>query len=334
MLYTVFGLTRRPLISIGIIILLILSRLNAYSQKLPVTRVPIDSGITKQTFTYAIKDPSTLRLDIYTKDSFNNATKRPCVIFVFGGAFIGGQRDNSIYYNYFNFLAAHNYIVASISYRLGLRGVKKVSVFHTAPLKNAIEMAVEDLYDATGWLINHADSIEIDTSKIILSGSSAGAITILQAEFFKENNKPVAKKLPPGFQYAGVISFSGAILSYNGKPKYADEPAPTLFFHGTKDKIVPYKKIHLFNKGFYGSSSIAGTFKKNHYPYYILREEDLGHEVAVLPMYSQLPVIQYFLDNYVMQKKPYQTDMSFKNFNQPLMPNPTTKELLNRLQSR
>ena len=103
-----FGLTRHPLISIGIIILLILSRLNAYSQKLPVTRVPIDSGITKQTFTYAIKDTSTLRLDIYTKDSFNNATKRPCVIFVFGGAFIGGQRDNSIYYNYFNFLAAHN----------------------------------------------------------------------------------------------------------------------------------------------------------------------------------------------------------------------------------
>ena len=157
------GLTRRSLTGIGIIILLISLCVNTYSQKLPVNRVPIDSDITKQTFTYAVKDTSTLRLDIYTKDSFNNSAKRPCVIFVFGGAFIAGQRDNSIYYNYFNFLAEHNYIVASISYRLGLRGAKKVSLFHTAPLKNAIDMAVEDLYDATGWIVNHADSIGIDT---------------------------------------------------------------------------------------------------------------------------------------------------------------------------
>jgi len=333
-LYTSLRLIIRSSTSIGIIILLILFCVNTYSQRLPVNKVPIDNDITKQTFTYAVKDTSTLRLDVYTKDSFNNTGKRPCVIFVFGGAFISGQRDNSIYYNYFNFLAEHNYIVASISYRLGLRGAKKVSVFHTAPLKNAIDIAVEDLYDATGWLITHADSIGIDTSKIILSGSSAGAITILQAEFLKENNKPAAKKLPPGFQYAGIISFSGAILSYDGKLNYADKPSPTLLFHGTADKIVPYKKIRLFNKGFYGSSAIAGTFKKNHYSYYIVREEDLGHEVAILPMYSQLPVILYFLDNYVMQKKPYQTDMSFKNFNQQPMPGPTAKEFLSRLQSR
>lgn len=294
-------------------------------------KVSINKDITKRSFIYAVKDTNDLALDVYTKQSFSTTGRRPCVIFVFGGAFLGGHRDDSVYFSYFNFLVEHDYIVASISYRLGLRGAKRVSAFHTTPLKNAINMAVEDVVDATRWIIAKADSIGIDTSKIILSGSSAGAITVLETEFMKNNNNSITNKLPVNFKYAGVISFSGAVLSYDGKLKYAQHPAPTLLFHGTKDMIVPYKKIKFFNKGFYGSSWIARTFKNNGYAYSIIREEDLGHEVAILPMYTQLPVILDFLNDLVMRKKDYQEDVLFKDFNRQAMRLLTAKELLKKL---
>ena len=301
------------------------------AQPAQAQKVPINKDISKHTYTYAIRDTSTLKLDVYTKPGFGSMSKRPCVIFIFGGAFIGGHRNDSIYNNYFNFLVEHNFVVASITYRLGLKGVKKISVLHTSPLKNAINMAVEDVYDATNWVIAKADSINIDTSRIILSGSSAGAITVLESDFLKNNNKGIANKLPVGFKYAGVISFSGAVLSYDGKLKYATAPAPTLLFHGTEDKIVPYDKVRLFNKGFYGSSYIAKTFKKKGYYYSIVRDVGMGHEVSVLPMYRQLSLVLDFLDNYVMLKKPYQADMSFKNFEQQPTYTLSTKELFNKL---
>lgn len=304
------------------------------AQPVGAQKVPINKDIVKQTATYAIKDTASLKVDVYTKPEFSSMGKRPCVVFFFGGGFIGGHRDDSVYNIYFNFLLEHNYIVASVSYRLGLRGAKKVSVFHTSPLKNAIDMAVDDVYDATNWLVSHADSVGIDTSKIILSGASAGAIAALESDFFKSNHKPIASKLPAGFQYAGVIAFSGAVLSYDGKLKYAGTPAPTLLFHGTEDKVVPYNRKRMFNKGLYGSSYIAKTLKHQGYYYSVVRELGLGHEVAVLPMYTQLPIVLDFLDNYVMLKKPYQADMSFKNFNQQPLFTISAKELFKKLQGQ
>lgn len=290
-------------------VLLLITGLHTFAQVEPINY----AAISKQTFTYAVKDSAALGLDIYRLKNNDTAEKKPCVIFVFGGAFIAGHRNDSIYNNYFNALAEHGYITVAISYRLGMRGVKKVSKFNTAPLKHAIDMAVDDLYDATNWVISNATAIGIDTSKIILSGSSSGAVTVLQSDFEKRNEKNASKKLLEHFQYAGIVSFSGAILSFDGKLKYHLPPAPTLFFHGTADKTVPYNKIRFFNKGLWGSSAIAETFKKENYPYYIYRAEGLGHEISVLPMINQLPVILNFLDQFVLQQKPLQVDMSYKD---------------------
>src|ERR1700754_4011436 len=217
----------------------------------------VPDSIAKQSFVYASKDSAELGLDVYSKSVGPETGKRPCVVFVFGGAFIGGRRDDTLYKRYFGSLAENNYVVISISYRLGLKGVKNLSKYNTAPLRKAIDMAVDDVYDATNWTIEHADGLGIDTAAIILSGSSSGAITVLEADFGKRNASQAAKKLPENFNYAGVIAFSGAILSFDGSLKYKTAPAPTMLFHGTADKIVPYNKVRFFNKGFYGSSSIA-----------------------------------------------------------------------------
>jgi hypothetical protein len=292
----------------------------------------INSSIDKQSFIYAVKDSSQLGLDIYYLRAMDSNIRRPCVIFVFGGAFIGGRRDDSIYNRYFNSLAEHHYTVVSISYRLGLRGVKNLSKFNISPLRKAVDMAVEDVYDATDWVIANANRFGIDTSKIILSGSSSGAITVLGSDFGRRNGYPAADKLPKNFEYAGVIAFSGAILSFDGSLKYKMAPAPTLMFHGTADKIVPFNKIRFFNKGFYGSGWIAKIFKEKNYPYYLYSEEGLGHEVAVLPMINNNSVILDFIDQFIIQQKPFQINLNFKDPETKPMMLLTSQELFKKLQ--
>jgi hypothetical protein len=120
-------------------------------------------------------------------------------------------------------------------------------------------------------------------------------------------------------------------LSYDGSLKYRTAPAPTMMFHGTADKIVPYKKIKFFNRGFYGSSSIANTFKENKYPYFIYRELGLGHEVAVLPIYNAIPDILDFLDKFVKQGKKYQVDLSFEDENRKALITMSSKEMFEEL---
>ncbi|HTE28413.1 alpha/beta hydrolase fold domain-containing protein [Flavitalea sp.] len=269
------------------------------------TCLSAEAQVTKQSFIYATKDTQTLSLDFYGRKG-DTLVKKPCVLFVFGGAFVGGRRDDTNYIRYFNSLAEQGFKVASISYRLGLKGVTDLSVIHTKPLQKAIDMAVDDVYDATNWILKHADSLQVDPHKIILSGSSSGAITVLQAELIKCNQQ--TRKLPQQFSYAGVIAFSGAIFSYKGKPAYKTSPAPSLFFHGTADKIVPYKSIRLFNKGLFGSSSLADIYKTNGYPYYIYRAKNLGHEVSVIPMITQLPLILDFIDRFVIKEQNLEID--------------------------
>jgi hypothetical protein len=305
---------------------------NLRAQETPlIPKPPISPLISKKTFLYAVKGNDSLGLDIYTLKTADSTSKKPCIIFVFGGAFVTGHRDDSVYNTYFNALVQNNYIVVSISYRLGLKGVRHVSKFNIRPLKNAVDMAVDDLFDATNWVVTHSQTLGVDTSTVLLSGSSSGAITVLTSEFERKNEYPAAAKLPAGFQYAGVISFSGAILSFDGKLSYKNKPAPKLMFHGTADKIVTYSKIRFFNRGFYGSSWIAKVAAEHNYPYYLYSEDGLGHEVAVLPMIYNLNEISDFLDRFIAQHKNYQINLHFKNPDQKPAMLITSEELMKKL---
>jgi len=269
---------------------------------------------SKTTFTFSTQETIPLKMDVYSSQDLR--IKQPCVLFLFGGGFIEGERDSETYAPYFKELLKHNYKVVSIDYRLGLKGVKTLNALHTKPLKNAIDTAIVDLYDATAYLIKHKKDLGIDTSKIIISGTSAGAITVLQADWEKRNHTVLTHTLPKAFQYAGVISFSGAILSYKGSPSYLIDPAPTMLFHGTEDKLVVYDKRRFFNIGFFGSNYLAQQFRKNKYPYYFQRVQGMGHEVAVLSMTENLNDIIWFLDTYVHHEKQYLMEVDFEDLQQ------------------
>jgi len=270
----------------------------------------IASDIEKKTFTFVERD-SALELDFYQKKG--DPETRPCLIFMFGGGFVEGARDIPYYNEYYNFLVEHGVKVAAIDYRLGLRGrSQEVGVFNTAPLKESIDMAVEDLYAATSYLLEHADELGIDPDRVLVSGSSAGAITSLQGDWYKRNNDALSVVLPDDFQYRGVIAFAGAIFSDTGKPDYDRAPAPTLFFHGTDDETVPYKKRKLFNKGFFGSHFLADRFDQANYPYCFFSVEGAGHEIAGSPIYDHQPEIWRFIETTILGDQRYQLNASLE----------------------
>jgi Esterase/lipase len=148
------------------------------------------------THIFSIKNNDTLKMDIYKP---NKQGKSNCVIFLFGGGFFTGKRNSDAYKKYFNSLTNNGYTVASIDYRLGLKEFakqmsnKNVEKPKFNPIKfvkllmSSVNIAVEDLYSATNYLIENSEEFNINKDTIILSGSSAGAITVLQGEYYRTN---------------------------------------------------------------------------------------------------------------------------------------------------
>ncbi|MCD8166264.1 MAG: carboxylesterase family protein [Bacteroides sp.] len=259
---------------------------------------------------YAQKDTASLYMDIYRQKNTPDQ-KQPVMFFIFGGSFKRGNRDAPVYNDYFYTLASSGITVISIDYRLGLAG-KKIRLFNTKPADEAINMAVEDLFSATNYVIEHAGVLGVDPGCIMISGSSAGAVTSLQADYYISNKMPLSRMLPEGFTYKGVLAFAGAIFSHKGTPDYQDIPAPTLFMHGNKDRIVFYNRLRFFRKGLFGSKSIAGRFKKRDYSYFFLTFEGADHRIAVTPMSRQLDTILWFIDTYIYNARQMQIDSFFR----------------------
>ena len=270
------------------------------------------------TYLYAEKDGQELYLDIYEPqdslatlvqlDSVTTVVK-PTILFVFGGGFKEGSRNAEFYHPWFEALRSDGYRVVSIDYRLGLKDVKKMGIAQRNLLDKAIHMAVEDLYSSVLYLRDNAQELGIDTDNIVLAGSSAGAITILQADYELCNRTDCARVLPEGFRFAGVMSFAGAIYSTNGPVKYGSSaPAPTLLLHGTADKLVNYDQIVFFNIGWFGSNRLAERFGKLGYPYTFLRFKEHGHEIAMAMPYT-LEVQKEFMLTCVMRKVPRTLDL-------------------------
>lgn len=276
----------------------------------PFLLFPAD--IKKETSVFAVKDNRELKMDVYSADSLF-ASPQPCLVFVFGGGFKEGRRDAALYNDYFEYFARKGFKVVSIDYRLGMKGQKAPGVFNTKPIRNAIAMAVSDLYSATNYLLQHAHVLNIDTARIVISGSSAGAITVLQADYERCDLSESARVLPHAFRYAGVIAFAGSVFSVEGVPSYTQPPAPTLFFHGSADKLVPYTQTRFFAVGMFGSKPLAKQFRKRGYPYTFYSMEGSGHDVAEYPMKEFLPDIERFIRDFVFDKRQWMIDIDLKD---------------------
>lgn len=241
------------------------------------------SAQERQTYVYAERDTA-LRLDVWHPSQ--PRTDSACVLAVFGGGFVSGSRDNELQTEIAHQLTDRGFTVVSIDYTLGLRDSVRVASAGRSikGIQNlfqwTIDRATEDCAAACAWLVGHAKELGISKDRIVLTGCSAGAITVLQLDYCRANGMAAASILPHGWRPAAVVPYSGAVMTH-GKPQWKTPPAPTMLMHGTKDKIVAYKRFPaVLSHALYGASTVFDRMKKQGYPVWIVRFEGIGHEVA------------------------------------------------------
>lgn len=263
------------------------------------------------TYFFQQRDTCDLYMDVYEpskgSETSIDGVRKPTILFVFGGGFVGGERSRESYLPWFKLLNDNGYRLITIDYRLGLKGVNvRFGIFHilatAKATKKAVDIGVEDVYAAVGYIVDNAASLGVEPGNTVLAGSSAGAMIALSSEYEICNGTDRAATLPDGFNFAGVMSFAGAIMSDSGKPSYASEPCPQLFLHGTADKTVNYGKTRFGRWGIFGSNALDDICAAGGYNYSIYRYKDHAHDIAD-NFVATWPQQETFLEHNVMKKE-------------------------------
>jgi para-nitrobenzyl esterase len=243
----------------------------------------IFSEVNKTTYSFSTYNNETLQFDYYIAD--NAQEQVPLLVFVHGGGFSYGVRDSEDIVSFATKIAQRGYAVASVSYRLTMKGIGFGCDVEASKKIATIDSASYDVCSAIKYILDNNKIFRIDQNKIILAGSSAGAETVLNMAYVYED-----ETLPSGFNYAGVISMAGAIISLDKINR--NTAIPTQLFHGTADRLVPYNIAphHYCNsndKGYlmlYGSEPIAERLKGLGTSYYFYSIDGGSHGWANLPM--------------------------------------------------
>lgn len=201
-----------------------------------------------------------LPLHIFNPEGHKKTDKAPAILFFFGGGWNGGtpvQFEKQCAY-----LASRGMVAITVEYRVKSRhGVKAVSCFRDA--KSAVR-----------WVRVNAGRLGIDPDRIAAGGGSAGghlagALGTISAFDEPTEDKSVsavpnalvlfnpALVLAPveGYDFGNAKKIAG-LENRLGVPPEQLSPyhnissnlPPTIIFHGTADKTVPYATAELFAK--------------------------------------------------------------------------------------
>lgn len=219
-----------------------------------------------------------LKLDLYQPEGLQG--RRPLILFMHGGAFYFGDKQEPAYVDFCRHFAAMGYVTASINYRLGFHLGK-------AEIERAEYVALQDAHAAMRFLVSHADEYGIDTDELFLAGSSAGGITALNLAFMTDEDRLESSyggKGPFNGSDLGTIAGSGngiearfhikALANLWGAVRNTDiisnGNTDIVSFHGDADNMVPYAEGYpvasagegvsrLFSDKMYGSFCIDST---------------------------------------------------------------------------
>ena len=265
------------------------------------------SAQNKATYTYSIKGKDTLKLDVYTPENIKKTDTLPVLLWMHGGGFSIGSRDYIDDERLAKYAAREqNYIGISISYRL-LRKETTTGFGCDCTKDEKLEtfkQAAIDYMDAAKYVVEHANELQIDTTKIIAGGSSAGAEGILNAVFMREYFVDNAETYS-NVKFAGVFSCAGAMVDASYLTK--ENAVPAVLYHGTKDQLVPFDNApHHFCKptkeGYLildGSNIIAKKLEEFETSYYFNIVKEARHEISRIP-YEELDVVFSFFERTVI----------------------------------
>ncbi|MEM9467802.1 MAG: alpha/beta hydrolase [Actinomycetota bacterium] len=193
--------------------------------------------------------PIDLVLDLYVPvaaDGRDRIAGQPAAVLVHGGGFTQGSRTNAGLPELATTLASHGIVTVSIDHRLAgdepivttaaltayFDGLDPATVSDWLAETDVVAAAIEDTVLAAEWLLE----LGVDPDRVVLGGSSAGAIASLYAAHLGDD----AGLAAPGI--AAVISLWGGYTVTPGLAEPLDAgDAPIWIAHGTADPIVPYE---------------------------------------------------------------------------------------------
>lgn len=200
----------------------------------------------------------TLRMDIYYPSAdADPLTKRPFIMLIHGGAFLGGSRDEMR--PMAEAFARRGFVAATMSYRLGWDCPPESGLLICAfcsseaeKLKVAAYRSVQDGRAAMRFIAAHADDYGIDADALFIGGTSAGAIAAIHTAYLSQAAADafcpdcvdavgtldgVVNTLSNDFSIKGVINNCGAVVGLDILA--ADSNIPVISFHDENDCIVP-----------------------------------------------------------------------------------------------
>ena len=221
----------------------------------------------------------TLYMDIYQPEG-DTLENRPLVIFMFGGAFVGGSKESADIVDLCTNYAKKGYVAAAIDYRLTTNLILNPSEYKAY---EAVIKGIQDLRAAIRYFrMNDIlyNDYKIDSERIYVGGISAGAIASLNSVYMNSEDEALSlvtqEQLDelgglegvsgnPGYpsDAHGIINLCGAI----GSLDWIEQPdIPIVSMHGDQDSTVPYsdESVTLFGLDVqvYGSYSINETMSE------------------------------------------------------------------------
>lgn len=250
----------------------------------------IDSTIGVQFgHNYTINNTSqNLLMDIYQPNA-DPALKRPLMIYIHGGGFIQGTRQEGL--GYCKIFAHKGFVTATIDYRL--IDVPLISI-DSITIATGLIQAISDAKAAIRFFMEDAATTNIykvDTNYIFIAGGSAGAITASQVAYldttdniptyfsnilatnggFKGNSSSNTLYTTP---IKGVVSYSGAMWRLDWMS--TGEP-PIFSAHDINDTIVPCN--YGLSKAFYPTYT---------FPFYLNGSCSMQQEANSKGIYNQI----------------------------------------------
>ena len=222
------------------LIILVFLRIPSFSQQK-------EMGIIQQV--YKQIDTVTLVLDIYHPADMDEEKSYPAMIFFFGGGWKGGSVEQ--FKPHARYFSGRGIVCILADYRVQSRQ-------GTSPFES-----LKDAKSAIRYVRKNAARLNVDTGRIVASGGSAGGHLAAATALISGHNdpgddlsvscipnalvlfNPVIDNGPAGYGHERIGSaykdFSPLHNIHQGAP-------PTVFFLGTKDRLIPVETAWYYRK--------------------------------------------------------------------------------------
>jgi len=211
--------------------------------------------------------------------------KKPAIIFFFGGGYRAGTPDQFV--EHAKYLSSRGMVAILADYRVSSR--------HDVKVINSIS----DGKSLIKWVKKNGDILGVDINKIVASGGSAGgnlaASTIMLKNFddpsdnYEFNSVSSAMILfNPGLNTVSErwINNEQAKKRIGTDDYYSISPyhnikkelPPTIIFHGTADKTVPFSSAEIFTKKMneFGNSCILFAYENKEHGFFNYGRDNNG----------------------------------------------------------